>query len=293
MIAATGGTFGATNYSIVYSNGTLTVVPAGTAITVTSPLNPAGYKTSLSFTATNLPTDATGFVLFLTNGTAFSSNSLAGGYATSLAITNLPRGTNLITAQYPGDTNYLGSTNNLALGQIVTNHPPVAGNVTLTRSLSSTKFSVSNLGTNVSDVDGDVVTFSISSPSTSTNGIVVTNNASLMFYFNTNTVNDQFSYTVRDSFGGTNSGLITMNFLPFKTGQTGTLAVTTNSVYLAYNAIPNFRYAIERSTNLTTWTAISTNTANSTNGTFQYTDTFSDLGTNIPASAYYRLHWNP
>jgi hypothetical protein len=49
---------------------------------------------------------------------------------------------------------------------------------------------------------------------------------------------------------------------------------------------------VQRSTNLTTWASILTTNAPA-NGGFEVTDDFSDLGFVVPASAYYRLQWNP
>jgi len=279
------------NYTLAGGGGSVTIKQAVTSITVLSSLNPVGYKESVYFTATNLPADATGYVLFLTNSAAFSSNSLSSGGAISLTITNLPRGTNVITAQYAGDYNYLGSTNLLAGGQVATNHPPVVGNVTYTRSVNSIKISLSTLFTNVTDVDGDVI--SLAGVSTSTNGIIVTTNSSLMLYVNTNSVNDQFNYTVSDGFGGTATGTIVINYYPFPVvGQNASVTISGGTTALSFLGIPNFRYGIERSTNMTDWAVILITNAPA-NGAFHYTDNFSDLGTNVPATAFYRLEWNP
>jgi len=279
------------NYTLAGASGSVTITQAVTAITVLSSLNPVGYKGSVYFTATNLPADATGYVLFLANSAAFSSNSLSSGGTVSLTITNLPRGTNVITAQYAGDDNYLGSTNLLAGGQVVTNHPPVAGNVTFTRSVNAIKISLGTLFTNVTDVDGDVI--SLAGVSTSTNGITVTTNSTLMVYVNTNNVNDQFNYTVSDGFGGTATGTIVINYYPFPVvGQNASVTISGGAAALSFLGIPNFRYGIERSTNMTDWAVILITNAPA-NGAFHYIDNFSDLGTNVPASAFYRLEWNP
>jgi hypothetical protein len=40
------------------------------------------------------------------------------------------------------------------------------------------------------------------------------------------------------------------------------------------------------------WVSIATNTV-PTNGVINVTDNFSDLGGNIPISAFYRLGWSP
>jgi hypothetical protein len=59
--------------------------------------------------------------------------------------------------------------------------------------------------------------------------------------------------------------------------------------------IPGYRYITERTTSLTPpalWVVISTNTA-AGNGVLSVPDPFTDLGGNPPASAFYRLKWQP
>jgi hypothetical protein len=58
--------------------------------------------------------------------------------------------------------------------------------------------------------------------------------------------------------------------------------------------IPGYNYILERATNLApaVWISVSTNTA-ATNGVISAEDAFSDLGGTAPASAYYRLKWQP
>ena len=63
-----------------------------------------------------MPSDATGNVTFKTNNVALSTSNLVSGIAHSLTLTNLPRGTNLITATY---NDYLGGAN--TLNQVVIN----------------------------------------------------------------------------------------------------------------------------------------------------------------------------
>jgi hypothetical protein len=50
--AATGGTFNASNYTITYTNGILTVTAATPSIVVTSNNNPACLGSSITFSAT-------------------------------------------------------------------------------------------------------------------------------------------------------------------------------------------------------------------------------------------------
>ncbi|MBW8864740.1 MAG: Ig-like domain repeat protein [Verrucomicrobia bacterium] len=288
--AATGtGGFAAGNYSLTYITGTLTVSQAGTSISVASSLNPSGYKASVNFLA-SLPSTATGSVIFLTNSTPFSTNSLASGSATSASTILLPRGTNTITVQYIGDVNYVGSTNILSGGQIVTNHPPVVGNVSYTRSVNSMKIFISSLFTNVTDVDGDTIT--LTALGTSTNGVTLSSNPSLVLYNNANNVNDQFTYTVSDGNGGSATGTVSVVFFPFASGQNGTITPAGGIAKVHYQAIPNYHYSIQRSTNMVDWTTILTTNA-APNGAIDRNDDFSDLGGSAPPSAFYRLVWTP
>ena len=284
---------GLTNYNISYVNGTLTVGQANSANLVSSSENPSGYHDNVSFTNT-LNGDATGYVLFSTTNGLLSSNLLSGGVAISSGITSLPRGTNLITAIYAGDVNYLSATNSLA--QVVTNHPPVANGTAYSRnSLPTWKMTLSDLLTNASDADGDTLTLVSVGPST--NGITLDTNSipGSVAYANTNPVDDTFPYTVTDGFGGTNTGTITLTYLNTN-GETGTNSIATiaggNPTTLTAYGIPGYNYITERSTNLSpaVWVNISTNTA-ATNGVITILDYFSDLGSNAPASAYYRLKW--
>ena len=114
----------ATNYTINYTNGTLTIAQANSSVSLVSSANPTGLGSSVYFTATVLPSTVTGNVVFSTAGGAFSTNAVSGGSAGSLAINNLPSGTDVITAVYSGNNNYLYSTN--TLNQVVTNFPAIA-----------------------------------------------------------------------------------------------------------------------------------------------------------------------
>jgi autotransporter-associated beta strand protein len=279
-------------------SGELYLVVGTTSAALASSANPSGFKDSVTFTAavqTNGVTagNASGTVTFYTNSVAYATNGLSSG-ATNISLSVLPRGTNLITAIYSGDVNYLPSTN--SLNQVVTNHPPVAGNATYTRNagIYALRITISDLLTNVTDADSDTIT--LVGTGTSTNGVIVSlSGTNLLNYYNTNNVNDQFSYTVTDGFGGTNTGLVS---IVVSNAAVGTVSgeitsFTNNMANLTFHGIPNYSYITERSTNLNDWVDISTNTAASTNGVINVSDTFGDLGGVPPSSAYYRLKWQP
>ena len=276
-----------TNYANLTNTVSVSVIPASTFVAASATENPSGYRDSVSYIAA-LPANATGNVIFSSTNGAFSSNTVSSGTASSLSISNLTRGTNLITVAYLGDGNYLGSTN--TLNQIVTNHPPVANSAAYTRNaaIHQIKIAVANLLSNATDVDND--SLSLASVSATTNAATLIVSGGWVLYYNTNAVADEFTYTVSDGFGGTNSATVTVNVdsTPLF-GQATIPAVDTTSgaATLTFAGIPTYSYSVLRSTNLTSWTVLWTTNAPA-GGVFEYIDN--------PApqpSAYYRLQYNP
>ena len=307
--AATGGSFNPANYSISYNPGTLSVIPASTFVGASSSENPSGYKDNITYTAT-LPTDATGNVVFSSATGAFSTNAASGGSAMSLAINSLLRGTNVITISYLGDPNYLASSTNLS--QVVTNHPPEANVMAVTRTAGlALIIKLSDIATNWSDADGDTIELT-SVTMQSTNGvnlfplnwstnldgsIVTTNGYAYIGYTNSPNVNDQISYGISDGFGGTNIGYVN---IVIQGSVTGTNSITAynftspgSNTVTAYG-IPYFSYILERSTNLSSpvWVDVQTNQA-APNGVINMVDLFMDLGGIKPSPAFYQLKWQP
>ncbi len=260
------------NYTISYTNGTLTISPASTSVGAASTNNPSGYRDAVAFTAT-LPALATGDVVFSTTNGPISTNSVSSGSATSLSITNLPRGTNVLTVAYLGDGNYVGSTNTLE--QIVTNHPPVAVDATYYRAKGTTlKIIIADLLTNVTDgVDGDTNT--LESLGTSSTGATIMTNSANIFYVpstgaNSN-ANDSFTYTVSDGFGGTATANVLVDVYsaagPAQMGQP-----TNGLVNITFYGIPNYQAVVQTTTNLSfPWWPLTTNTFG-TNGLLLFTD---------------------
>jgi hypothetical protein len=265
-----------------------------TSFTLTSSSQTNGYRDSVYFTAT-LPSDATGSVIFKTNNVTLNTSNLVNGIARSLSITNLPRGTNLITAEYAGDGNSLGSTNTLY--QIVTNHPPTAVTTNYLRTAGTKlRVFVNELTDRWTDVDGDPVTFIRFNLTTTNNVTVATNSTQLLYPTNCPNVNDQISFILRDNQGGTNTGLINVVINPFVTGQTNNLTATNGINHLTYYGFPGYTYIIQRSTNFINWSDIATNLV-PTQTTNSFTNnvliiSVTDSNPPLP-SAYYRLKWQP
>ena len=282
----------------IETNGTLS---AG----LVSSENASGYKDNVTFAATfggyGTPT---GTVQFATNGVAFGLPLTLNNGTASVSLSTLPRGTNLVTAAYSGDALNLATTESLT--QIVTNHPPVAAPAYYVRAAGvSLLIKISDLLTNVTDVDGDTVALvgvgTDGQNLLSTNGVTLFNNGTYVLYTNSVTpnVNDGFSYTVSDGQGGTNVATVSIIMSNNIVGQTNVrLNVSTTNVTANFFGIPGFRYTVDRSTNLSLglgWLPISTNTA-PTNGLIQVIDDFENLGIStppVPSPAFYRLRYNP
>ena len=260
-----------------------------------------GYRASVFFTATNLPGDVLSNVVFKANGVSFSTNAVANGGTTSLSITNLPRGTtNIIMAIYNGDNNHLPYSTNLI--QTVTNHPPAVTRIYVSRTAgSAVNLRWSDVATNWSDADGDVMTKTGINLTTTNSATLATNNSVILYPNNAPNVNDEFRYTITDGFGGTNTGYVEIVVNLFTAGQAVTGQQTTNIIggstfTVIYHGIPTYTYELQRSTNLSLgeagWVNISTNTVGS-GAAVTNTDSFIDLGGIIPSEAYYRVGWHP
>ena len=189
----------------------LTVDLAAPTLVLTSSENPAGFKDNVYFTASLMPTNATGSVRVFKNG-ALDIAALVSGTATSAAATRLPRGTNLITAIYFGNKDFTRATNTLE--QIVTNHPPAAAPFFAVRDAGAPVLvSVEDLATNWNDADDDIVF--LVEVSVSTNGVAITNDGSgTLIYYNSNGVDDAFVCTLSDGWGGTNYQVIYISMAP-------------------------------------------------------------------------------
>ena len=260
--------------SVTSSVATLTVNLMSPTVTLTSSANPSGYKDSLSFIAGLNPAAATGTVQFLTNGVLFNTQTLAAGAATSAPLATLPRGTNVISAQYSGDANDLPATNTLS--QIVTNHPPAAAAFYTNRYAGlSLKIPVAVLTNNWSDADGDAL--SLAGISVSTNGVTVTNAAGTLVYYDANNVADLFTCTVSDGWGGTNfqNVYIAIVSLPTNAVPAFTSVVNSNgTLQLDLAGMSGLTYVLQATTNLISsggWLPLVTNVPG-TNGVWNFSE---------------------
>lgn len=112
---ASGVALGATTITATVNTikgSTSLAVQNGTTTVVSSNNNPSTSGQAVQFTATVLPSTATGTVQFLDSGNLLGTGTLSGG-AASFTTSSLTSGSHNITAVYMGDTNDTGSTSAL------------------------------------------------------------------------------------------------------------------------------------------------------------------------------------
>ena len=97
------------NYDIAIVPGTLTIVTASTTTTLATSATSTNYGDSVTLTATITPATGTGTVTFSEGSIVLGSGTVTNGVAT-FTTTALPAGTHTITATYPGDPDFGGST---------------------------------------------------------------------------------------------------------------------------------------------------------------------------------------
>ena len=321
-----GGTItaGANTHAITYTAGgagTLTLTCAatngGSCYDVKSAnVTVNALPTTGSITGTNLVTHGTTNTYSVTTnagstyGWSVPANaSYTGGTGNSIDVTFSTNSGSVSVIE----TNSSGCTGTpVTLAVTVTNHAPVANTMNVLRTPGETVLiALTDLATNWSDPDGDAVRMTAFNGVT-TNGVnltdlylTTTNDWSvttyltaaggLLGYTNNANINDQFSYSIADGYGGTNVGTVNIVVDPFVSGQVISGQQTTNSITnttftVTYYGIPGYTYLLERSTNLTDWVDIATNTIGS-GGVTNVIDNFGDIPGGHPSSAYYRVGW--
>ena len=284
------------DYSLtIQSPAAATITPATTTNLFTATPNPSLPGSDVTFTATVTNTvpggpAPAGDVQFKTNGVplcdpvALDTNGVA-----AFTTNSLPHGANTVTAEYAGDSNFLGSTNGVV--QIV-NTPPIAPNTNAgvvenqTLVVGGDKLLLLS-----EDPDGDPLSITSAGP-TSTNGGTVTLVGGDISY--TPALNfigtDLFSFVVSDPYGasGTGTVLVTVTSAnvpppnvvipPAYDSASGTFSVT-------FAGIPNYTYTVQSAPSPTgPWSFLKTATAG-TNGLFEVTD--AELPP--PPARYYRM----
>jgi hypothetical protein len=109
----------ATNYVLAEPTLAASIMRASTTNVLASSSDPSAWGSAATLVSTPSPVAPgagvpTGTVRFLLNGVATESAVALSNGAASLATSAFNLGTNVVVAQYPGDSNFLGSTGNLS-----------------------------------------------------------------------------------------------------------------------------------------------------------------------------------
>jgi hypothetical protein len=273
------------NYTLSGASGSVTITQAVPSVAVTSSQNPSLYGSNVTFTAT-VPAYATGEVIFETNGTALSTNIISGGVAASDATALLPLGTNTVTAEYLGDANDLGSTNDLADGQIVLGAPVIANSVTNAMPYGTAwQIAITNLAAQAgwSDPNGYPLVLT-NVDALSLNGTNVASDGPNIYYGGAVVSPDSFSYVISDGFL-TATGKV---YLVSATAQISnpTLDGNGNPTFSGVGAANNI-YGVENATSLLgPWLEV-TNLTVGPDGTWNFTD-YSQTN---PPIIFYRIYY--
>jgi hypothetical protein len=209
----------------------------------------------------------------------FDASSFAGAFST-INTDTLASGQNWYTGNLTTD------------GTLLVNRAPTVANPSVSHAAGTT-VKVAKSAVTATDADGHTVTIENVS-ATTTNGVTITSD-STWYYLPTNNVDDAFTYTARDNFGGTNTTGIVSIVVSTATGSSaGNVTLTSSNATAVINGIPGYNYIVTRGTNITFTGTVSnfpTATAGA-NGQITVIDDFADLGS-VPGAAYYRLQYVP
>lgn len=207
----TGTYSGDNNYNQATATTTQNVARASPTSILTSSVNPAAPGVSVTFTDT-LSSTVTGTVTFKNGGTVLGTANVSGSIAT-FSTSNLPLGSNSITAAYNGDGNNNSSTASLT-ETIAKNNPTV----TVTSSPSPSSY-------------GQTVTITGSVPAGATGTMTFTNGAAAI---GSGTVNASGNVVVTSSTLPIGTDTITASY----SGDTANNAATGTTTQIVNKATP-------------------------------------------------------
>jgi len=257
-------------------------ISAPFSLGLASSTNPAPPGSSVTFTLNLTPltwgsNTASGMVQFIVDDSAYGEPVVMANGSASLVTDTLSSGKHSISAEFSGNQNFRSATCVLGQPQVI-NTPPVAvGDVVQRNPFQGTKFRLSDLLTNDTDADGDVLTPDRINLATTEGGTL---NLAEGWLFYTPPAGfagaDSFRYTVRDSLGG--SATATVEITP-RVGNDPSANLTlvdlgSGTYRIVFSGIPWRTYTIQYTESLTQpdWQSITTRTADS-QGRFSYDDT--------------------
>jgi hypothetical protein len=155
----------------------------------------------------------------------------------------------------------------LASREVLLDSPPVANDVVImaTKGVTVT-IPISELLTNVTDVDGNVITLESVNAISYQGGRVTTNETTLTYTPPSNLAanEDSFGILYSDGHGGEAVGFVTLEFLPPNDLQINASQITTNGVQLTLAGTPGQVYQVQVSSDLLNWVLLETVTATPT-----------------------------
>ena len=112
---------------------------------------------------------------------------------------------------------------------------------------------------------------------------------------------DSFHYTMSDGHGGIAAGTVSISINTTVTGPQANISVNSGAATMTFYGIPNYHYAVQRSSDLSTWTDIMVTSSASVDNSLNYSVVTAPVGgaftvTDSSAtgtSAYYRLRAAP
>jgi len=214
------------NYLSTATMGTHTVNQAATGLMVSSSETPSTFGGSVMLTASvSVKTPGSGTP---TGTISWTIDGKTAGTGSTLTIATLAVGTHTVAATYPGDSNFIGSSGNLANGQIVNTYPIAA-----TLSAPAQQYS-------------DQETFTLSVPNVMVNGQTAAA-AGTVVTFNVGT--QKIGACALTAGGGVNTCSLTAALLepsataagvPTGTAPDGQMAPGNHTVSVTYIVDPNF-----------------------------------------------------
>lgn len=282
-----GGSDGCSETSIVSTPASGSTFPVGVTTVTNVITDSAGNSNVCTFTVTVNDVEAptitcpanmiVGIETNLTEGpvsftVSYTDNCTANVVSTPASGSNFALGTNLVNSVV---TDASGNTNECSF-EIVIHRRPTPGTDKLSTVINkSANAPLPKLLANDSDADGD--TFSITSVSaTSTNGGTVVLGAQFVTYTPVNGYigDDEFTYTLTDSRGATNTGYVQVTVRPPNPGN-NLVAVTAkpSGRVIRFAGIPGQQYVIEKAdTSTGPWTPLSPPLTAGATGVVEFVD---------------------
>ncbi len=282
------------NYTVSVTNGTSSVISAPGLLTITD-ANPVAFTDAATtpkntaITISNLTsndTDAEGDTITITGVTAGVGGtvSLSGGVATFTPTTGFSGAASFTYAVSDGWGGTATGTVNVT---VLNDLPPTFSGYTFgTPKNIAASVGVAKILVNAADPDGGTPVVSAAASTSAQGGTISLAGSSITYTPPLSfTGLDTFTITISDGQGASITGTITAN-VSAGSGASQNQALMTiqpgGNVAVLFMGIPGLTYQIQRSTDLVTWTTLSTQAA-AADGTLPYLDTAPPGG-----SAFYR-----